>query len=639
MTSGHRSDLLPLRLEALDQLRGLVPGGGLCEARDLRAQAPLLLEVLGEIRVGTLAQLVARGTETLPEALRLVCRRARDGRPFLVESPELARYLGEVVRFEERLGTSDDLLLRRDVRPAPPFVGLFRLSEPSQELVPRLGHPLDPRRPPLRRRERPGVGDHRLRLLELAPRDLRVERFGVRQIMQPGAEGLEPRHVLALRFAAPSVRLVLPPRELLARALEPPPQCDGIGDLGGRRCERGPTLLERLPRLLGGHGYGGSQGLGLYDHRLELCQQRLTGTPLLAARRRVLASQPEATRQRCDPVVGHGCEPVPCGHRIVEGTRCGGVVEPFDALAERGTHCEVLLQRTPGGLSFVLAARAAPGLVEDLIAGLVEPMRHVFPGLDVTRDTRPLLLDGTDLLGRLEEVARDGQLLDHETELELPGASLLHADREPIARARGQERPGSLADALRGGAAVGDRAQHGRVGDPLERLQCEIGSAVADRDAPQDRRVLDARERGASDHGIRCVPDDVAQHAIAGRTREGGVSDGLVCCGHRNRREAVFVGKARERRLAFGERPVGAGHCRPDLPGALGGEGAQALVGLALCQAVEPLGVFELLDGNAPNPRIRIAPRDRFQARLVTDAHLPYRRGPDLGVGSTPAGP
>src|SRR5204862_404370 len=216
-------------------------------------------------------------------------------------------------------------------------------------------------------------------------------------------------------------------------------------------------------------------------------------TPLLAARRRVRASQPEATRQRRDSVVGDRCEPVPCGHRIVEGTRCGGVVEPFDALAERGTHCEVLLQRTPGGLSFVLAARAAPGLVEDLIAGLVEPMRHVFPGLDVTRDTRPLLLDGTDLLGRLEEVARDGQLLDHETEL--------------------------------------------------------------------------------------------------------------------------------------------------DLPGALGGEGAQVRVGLALCQAVEPLGVFELLDGDPPNPRIRIAPRDRFQARLVTDAHLAYRRGPDLRVGSTPAGP
>src|SRR5439155_1757317 len=69
VTSGHGSDLLPLGLEALDQLGGLVPGGGLGEGRDLRAQPALLLEVLGEIRVRAFTQLVARGTETLPEAL------------------------------------------------------------------------------------------------------------------------------------------------------------------------------------------------------------------------------------------------------------------------------------------------------------------------------------------------------------------------------------------------------------------------------------------------------------------------------------------------------------------------------------------------------------------------------------------
>ena len=96
--------------------------------------------------------------------------------------------------------------------------------------------------------------------------------------------------------------------------------------------------------------------------------------------------------------------------------------------------------------------------------------------------------------------------------------------------------------------------------------------AVSDRDALQDLGVLDARERGASDHGIRRVPDDVAQHAVAGRAGEGGVSDALVCRGHRNRREAAFVGEARERRLAFGGRPVGAGHDNADLSGALGGE-------------------------------------------------------------------
>src|SRR5207237_2137809 len=166
--------------------------------------------------------------------------------------------------------------------------------------------------------------------------DLRVEPFALRRTRQPAPPGLEPRHVVSLRFVAPSAGLVLPPRDLLARALEPPPQCDGIGDVSGRRCERGPAPLERLPRLLGGHGYGGSQGLGFYDHHLELCQQRLTGSPLLAARRRLLAAQLEASPQRCDLVVGHGCEAVPFGDRVVEGTRCGGVIEPFDALAESG---------------------------------------------------------------------------------------------------------------------------------------------------------------------------------------------------------------------------------------------------------------------------------------------------------------
>ena len=117
------------------------------------------------------------------------------------------------------------------------------------------------------------------------------------------------------------------------------------------------------------------------------------------------------------------------------------------------------------------------------------------------------------------------------------------------------------------------------------------------------------------------------------------MSDRLVCCGHGNRREAVVVGEVRERHFAFGEQPVGAGHGHPDLPGALGGEGAQVLVRLAAGQLVEPLGIFELLEGDPPNSRIRIAPRERFQARLVAEAHLPYRRRPNVGVGSTPAGP
>src|SRR5439155_17489541 len=138
-----------------------------------------------------------------------------------LESPELARSLGGIVRLEERLGTSDDLLLRRNVRPAPPLVDLFRLSEPPEELVPGLGQALRPGRPLLRRRERPEIDDGGVRRLELAPRDLRVERFGVRQIVQAAAEPLQACHVLALRFAAASIGLLQPPRDLLARGLEP----------------------------------------------------------------------------------------------------------------------------------------------------------------------------------------------------------------------------------------------------------------------------------------------------------------------------------------------------------------------------------------------------------------------------------
>src|SRR5206468_6548937 len=353
--------------------------------------------------------------------------------------------LGGVVRCEERLGTPDEFLLRRDVRPAPPFVELFRLSQPSQELVPQLGHALRPRRPLLRGWERPEIDESGLRQLELAPRGLRVERFGARQVVQPGAERVEARHVLALRFAAASVGLLLSPRELLAGAREPPPQCDGTRGLGTRPGDRSPAFLESLPHLLGGDGEGRGQRLGLDDHRLELSLERLARDPLLAARRRLLAAQLEAPCQGCGLFVGDGFDAVPCGNRVVEGTRCGGVIEPFDALAESGTRREVLLHGTPTRLGFVLTARQAPRLVEDRIAGLLESLRDVFPGLDLARDTCPFQLDSTHLLGRPEENAPADQPLDRQTELELPCASFLHAHREPLDGARGQERPGSLA--------------------------------------------------------------------------------------------------------------------------------------------------------------------------------------------------
>ncbi len=185
--------------------------------------------------------------------------------------------------------------------------------------------------------------------------------------------------------------------------------------------------------------------------------QRLTGKLVLAVRRRFLAGQPEAPCQRHVLAVGHGCQAVPRGDRVVECTRCGIVIEPLDALAEGGTRGKVLLERALGGLGLGPSARQAPRLVEGLFAGLVESARHVFPGLDVAHDIRPLLLDGgSDPRGR-ERVAGAGQALDGETQLELTGV-LLHADRGPLVRARGEKRPGALADALRGVPAVGDRA-------------------------------------------------------------------------------------------------------------------------------------------------------------------------------------
>src|SRR5207237_4046874 len=128
--------------------------------------------------------------------------------------------------------------------------------------------------------------------------------------------------------------------------------------------------------------------------RLEVRQQCLTGNAFLAARRRLLAAQLEASRQRGGLVADHGWEAAPCRNCLVDGTRCGGVVQPFDALTESGTRGEALLEGPPGRLSVVLAAREAPGLVEYLTACLVEPLRNVFPWRAIPHDSRPLVLDG-----------------------------------------------------------------------------------------------------------------------------------------------------------------------------------------------------------------------------------------------------
>src|SRR4029079_15094415 len=100
--AGHPPSRLPLRLRALDAVGRLVPGRRVPDVRHLRTERPLLLEVLGHVGVAALAELVPDGAEALPEGLRLVRRRRRDGGPVRLELPELPGALGEVVRFEQR---------------------------------------------------------------------------------------------------------------------------------------------------------------------------------------------------------------------------------------------------------------------------------------------------------------------------------------------------------------------------------------------------------------------------------------------------------------------------------------------------------------------------------------------------------
>jgi hypothetical protein len=105
--------------------------------------------------------------------------------------------------------------------------------------------------------------------------------------------------------------------------------------------------------------------------------------------------------------------------------------------------------------------------------------------------------------------------------------------------------------------------------------------------AAEHRRIGDAGEghRGP-------MAGSAALRAMSRRTRsrracEGSAAHGLVRRRRRYRREAPLVGEARERRLAVGERRIGARQGRAQLPGALGGEDSAALVRLGPCQLVE----------------------------------------------------
>src|SRR4029079_7677840 len=85
---GHRADGLPLFLERLDELGGLLPIGRVGERLAARRQLLLLGQVRaallvedGEVRARALVHLIGGGLEALPERLLLLLRRRAGGLP------------------------------------------------------------------------------------------------------------------------------------------------------------------------------------------------------------------------------------------------------------------------------------------------------------------------------------------------------------------------------------------------------------------------------------------------------------------------------------------------------------------------------------------------------------------------------
>ena len=84
-----------------------------------------------------------------------------------------------------------------------------------------------------------------------------------------------------------------------------------------------------------------------------------------------------------------------------------------------------------------------------------------------------------------------------------------------------------------------------------------------------------------------------------------------------DRGEAARVGETRERRLALGERAVGAGDRDPRLRGAARARGRAAPDRSRVRDALEQRGVVELLDGDPADVGVGIAARDGSEALLV----------------------
>ena len=141
---GHRAERLPLFLQRLDELGGLLPVAGVGERLDAGGQLLLLGQVGaallvegGEVGARALVHLIGGGLEALPQLLLLLLRRRAGRLPVDVQLPQLRRRLLEIGLFEQRLGLGAERLELGHVGPALPLFGLVQLLNARAQLVAR----------------------------------------------------------------------------------------------------------------------------------------------------------------------------------------------------------------------------------------------------------------------------------------------------------------------------------------------------------------------------------------------------------------------------------------------------------------------------------------------------------------------
>ena len=106
----------------------------------------------------------------------------------------------------------------------------------------------------------------------------------------------------------------------------------------------------------------------------------------------------------------------------------------------------------------------------------------------------------------------------------------------------------------------------------------------------------------------------------------------------RHRDQAGVVGEPRQRSLAIGQRPVGAGDRAAHLAGPLGGEVPHALVDVGRRDGIEGSCVVQPLDGGATDAGVGVVARDGGEPVPVVRPHLAHGGRADHGVGATPPG-